>query len=296
MPRKGSIKKSSVKVGRSMRKGSSGKFRAPNNVSLKTENNNRAAVANNAGVNTKIGLTDDILRPLSKFAADLQKQINDKKVTDVPNGLEKKFLEICSGGHAVCFDSANLNDFPGLNKSGKSVNDGTHPDDQVRMCKYLKKVAKQVYSGKKFMDTRVRIMLNTMEKFFKAQEKPTRATTRSAKRLNSARVRSISSARSSTRRSARSSTRRSARSNSSGPPSNLPPPIPSLSTSSHPSQGINFNNAASNTDFLNLQGNCKVDEKVEELKVALNECSVANRAEVLKKLTSKRGMDLPFPN
>ena len=42
------------------------------------------------------------------------------------------------------------------------------------MCEYLKEVAKQVYSGKKFMNTRVRIMLTTMEKFFKAQDKPTR--------------------------------------------------------------------------------------------------------------------------
>ena len=281
MPRKGSKRKSSVKVGRSMRKGSSGKLRAPNNVSLKTANNNRAEVANNAGVNTKIGLTDDILRPLSKFASDLQKQINDENVTDVPTGLENKFLERCSGGHTVCFDSTNLNDFPGLNKSGKSVNNGTNPDDQVRMCEYLKKVAKQVYSGKKFMNTRVRIMLTTVEKIFRAQKKPTSATSRSARRLNSARVRRMSSARSSTRRSARSSTRRSARSNSSGPPSNSPPSVPSSSTSSHPSQGIHLSN---NLGFTNLQGNCKVDEKVEELRAALNECSVANRAEVLRKL------------
>ena len=295
MPKKVSRKKMRSKkesrVGQSgWKKGSRGAYRAPGSVSVKTANNNRAAVANQAGVNTKIGLTDDILRPLPKFAQDLQKQINNGNVTDVPRGLENKLLKKCYGRVTECFDSTNLNDFPGLNKSGKSVNDGAHPDDQVKMCEYLMEVAQQVYSGKKFMNTRVRIMLNTMEKFFKTQEKPTRATTRSAKRMHTATTRRMSSARSSTRRSARSSTRRSAHSNSSDPPSNSPPPPPS--NNSHPSKGVILSN---NLGFTNLQGNCKVDEKVAELRTALNECSVANKAEVLKKLTSKRGYGYSFP-
>ena len=271
------------KVGqRAWKKGSRGAYRAPNSVSVKTAQNNKRSVANQAGVNSKLGLSNDILRPLPKFAQDLNKKLSE--VSNVPANLKTFFIDGCVNIN-TCFDSTNIDKFPGLNEAKTRVNNGNNPADQARLCQYLSKLSQEVvYKNAKFMSKRSKLMFATMKKYFDKQERPVRASIRSAKRLHTATVRRMpsSSARSSSRRSARSSTRRSARSNSSGPPSNSPPLPPS--NSSHPSQGVILSQPSNNFAFTNLHGNCKVDEKVAELKTALSECSVSKRAEVLRKL------------
>lgn len=279
------------KVGRTWKKGSRGAYRAPNSVSVKTAQNNKRSVADQAGVNSKLGLSNDILRPLSKFAQDLNKKLAD--VQNTPRNLKTNFIDACVN-ISTCFDSTNLDKFPGLNEAKTQVNNGNNPADQARLCQYLSKLSQEVvYKSAKFMAKRTKLMFTTMKKYFDKQEHPVRASRRSAKRLHTATVRRMpsSSARSSTRRSARSSTRRSAKSTSSGPPSNSPPPVPFLSNSSHPSQGVNlseFNQPSNNFGFTNLQGNCKVDEKVAEIQKALNECSnVKIRENILEKLMNQ---------
>jgi hypothetical protein len=287
MPKKGSKKKMRSKkesrVGQrsTWKKGSRGAYRAPGSVSVKTTNNNRAAVANNAGVNSKIGLSDDILRPLSKFAQDLNKKLAGN-FSGKPKNLKKRFIEPCNG--RFCFNSSNLDTFPGLNEANTSVNNGNDPADQARLCQYLSKLSQEVvYKNAKFMLKRSKLMFATMEKYFDKQERPVRASTRSAKRLYTATLRQMPSS------SARSST-----STSSGPRSNSPPsssssqkPSSASSTSSNVRRGVNL---ISNFTFnsQSLVGNCNVDSKVEEIQTALNECSnVKIRKSILAKLLAK---------
>ena len=294
MPKKVSRKKIRSKkesrVGQSgWKKGSRGAYRAPNSVSVKTANNNRAAVANNAGVNTKIGLSDDILRPLPKFAQDLNKKLSE--VSNVPTNLKTYFIDGCVNIN-TCFDSSNLDKFPGLNEANTRVNNGNDPADKARLCQYLSKLSQNVvYKNAKFMAKRSKLMFATMKKYFDKQERPVRASTRSAKRLHTATLRQMpsSSARSSTRRSARSS-----KYTSSGLPSTSPPLPPTSNNSSSSSasylrRGLNLYN---NNNFIlhsqPLVGNCDVESKVKEIQTALNECSnVKFRKSILAKLMAK---------
>ena len=290
MPKKSKMMRSKKesRVGQaSWKKGSRGAYRAPNNLSVKTTRSNKLSVANEIGVNTKIGLSDDILRPLPKFAQDLKKKLNS--VSNVPAGLEKMFIVPCDG--RTCFDSTNLNKFPGLNKANTRVNNGSNPADQARLCQYLNKLSQDVvYKNAKFMAKRSNLMLTSMKKYFdKKSPSVRRMSSRSAR--SSARR----SARSSARRSARLSTRRSAKSTSSGPPSNSPPSPPfsnkSSSTSSHLSRGINlseFNQPSDNFALNPLVGECNVESKVKEIQKALNECSnVKIKQNVLAKLMNQ---------
>jgi hypothetical protein len=294
MPKKGSRKKMRSKkesrVGQSgWKKGSRGAYRAPNSVSVKTANNNRAAVANNAGVNTKIGLSNDILRPLSKFAQDLNKKLSE--VSNVPTNLKTFFIDACVNIN-TCFDSSNLDKFPGLNEANTRVNNGNDPADQARLCQYLSKLSQEVvYKNAKFMAKRSKLMFATMKKYFDKQARPVKATRKSARLLRMSS--SSSSARSSTRRNARSSTLGSAKSTSSGPPSNSPPPPPSSNKSSSSSASSNVRRGLNlyNNFTLNSQplvGNCNVESKVKEIQKALNECSnVKIRQSILTKLINQ---------
>jgi hypothetical protein len=284
--------KKESRVGQSgWKKGTRGKLRAPNN-SLKTNSNNRRAVEN-MGVHTKIGLTNDILRPLSKFATDLNDKIGSGDVT-VKQGLEKHFINVCLNG-TECFDNTNLYTFPAL-KGNKVIKNGLN-SERAALCNHLKQLSSVVYKGKNFIKRRVNIMFTTMETYFKNLPEDWENVMRSpGPRSSTRRTTSTRSYRpkrrlSSTLTRKRTPTR-SARSNSSGPPSNSPPPPPfkspprgsnsSSSTSSRPSKGVNL---SSNSLNASLRGECSISDKIAEIKTALTECSnVGLRKTIIQKV------------
>jgi hypothetical protein len=275
--------KKESRVGQSgWKKGTRGKLRAPNN-SLKTNSNNRQAVEN-MGVHTKIGLTNDILRPLSKFATDLNEKIGSGDVT-VKQGLEKHFINVCLNG-TECFDNTNLYTFPAL-KGNKVIKTGLN-SERAALCNHLKQLSSVVYKGKNFIKRRVNIMFTTMEKYFKnlpedwenvMRSPGPRSSTRRTTSTRSYRPKRRLSERLSSTLTRKRTPTRSARSNSSGPPSNSPPSPPSVKSSF----GMN-NYSEGSAAVRTLMNECNVSEIVTAITNKLDECTKENRYQVLSQL------------